>query len=186
MSESADNSGLQHPVPQNVIEVEFKLFGSFTLKQFGKILFGSLGAIALFPTPLPFYVKFPLMFLSIALGVGTALNPFLGKWLKNYVKAMIVSPRYVWIKKVSTPESLRTKSPEQVAADQARAKQSSGPNRAVDLSDISLDRVLSSLSSGEKQAPKAEESDIIELAGNDSFGNVRTGNLNRLLSLIHI
>lgn len=99
----------QHPVPQNVIEVEFKLFGSFTLKQFSKILIGVLIGTVIFVLPLPAIVKFPLSGTSIILGLGMAITPALGTWLSGFVKAMFISPRYVWIREVRPPDILKAK-----------------------------------------------------------------------------
>lgn len=99
----------QHPVPQNVIEVEFKLFGSFTLKQFSKILIGGVVGVVIFLLPLPGIIKLPLSALSVLLGLGMAIAPNLGTWLAGFTKAMFVSPRYVWIREASPPDILKAK-----------------------------------------------------------------------------
>lgn len=99
----------QHPVPQNVIEVEFKLFGSFTLKQFSKILIGALIGTIIFVLPIPGIIKLPLSFISVVLGLGMAITPALGTWLSGFTKAMFVSPRYVWIREVAPPDILKAK-----------------------------------------------------------------------------
>jgi len=99
----------QHPVPQNVIEVEFKLFGSFTLKQFSKILIGALIGTVVFILPLPGIIKIPISGLCFILGIGMAVTPALGTWLSGFLKAMFVSPRYVWIRDVRPLDILRAK-----------------------------------------------------------------------------
>lgn len=99
----------QHPVPQNVIEVEFKLFGSFTLKQFSKILIGALIGVVVFLLPLPGIIKYPISALCVLFGLGMAVAPNLGTWLGGFVKAMFVSPRYVWIREAQPPDILRAK-----------------------------------------------------------------------------
>ena len=99
----------QHPVPQNVIEVEFKLFGSFTLKQFSKILIGALAGVVFFVLPIPAIIKYPLSFVSIVLGIGMAVTPALGTWLSGFVKSLFVSPRYVWIREATPPDILKAK-----------------------------------------------------------------------------
>lgn len=99
----------QHPVPQNVIEVEFKLFGSFTLKQFSKILIGALAGLIFFFLPLPVIIKYPLAGISVLLGIGMAIIPALGTWLSGFVRAMFVSPRYVWIRSANPPDILKAK-----------------------------------------------------------------------------
>jgi hypothetical protein len=99
----------QHPVPQNVIEVEFKLFGSFTLKQFSKMLIGAIVGTVIFLLPLPGIIKYPIAAASVLTGLGMAITPALGTWLTGFVKAMFVSPRYVWIREVSPPDILKAK-----------------------------------------------------------------------------
>lgn len=130
----------QHPVPQNVIDVEFKLFGSFTLKQFAKILFGCLGAFVLFLTPIPDLVKLPLMVAIVILGFGLAIVPNLGVWLMGYLKAIFVSPRYVWVRETRTPELLQSKQSSKTSNTQNVAK--STANKKVDISEIDLGQLF--------------------------------------------
>jgi hypothetical protein len=99
-----------HPVPQNILDIEFKLFGAFTLSQFGKILIGCMGGVAIFfllnINPL---VKIPLILISVGTGVLMAIIPNFGTWLGGFIKALFISPRYVWVKETSTPELLQRK-----------------------------------------------------------------------------
>ncbi len=98
-----------HPVPQNIIDVEFKLFGAFTLKQFGKILIGCLVGVGVYFIPLiPLIVKVPLIFIAIAVGLLMAIIPNFGTWFGGFIKALIVAPRYVWVKEKATPDILKT------------------------------------------------------------------------------
>lgn len=95
-----------HPVPQNIIDVEFKLFGSFTLKQFSKILVGCLIGVGIFFININPIIKFPIIFLIVVLGFGLAIVPNLGIWMIGFIKTIFVSPRYVWSKRPTIPELL--------------------------------------------------------------------------------
>ena len=97
----------QHPVPQNVMEVEFKLIGDLTIRQFTYlVLFGGFsGATAYSSIPLIF--KWPLFGLLVLMGLGFAFFPLndipLDKWFVNYVKA-ITKPRLrVWKHSINIP-----------------------------------------------------------------------------------
>lgn len=98
-----------HPVPQNIIDVEFKLFGSFTLSQFAKILVGSLIGVGIFFLNFNPLIKFPLIGIVVVLGFGLAIVPNLGVLLKGLLRSVFISPRYVWIKTPSIPELLMPK-----------------------------------------------------------------------------
>lgn len=130
----------QHPVPQNILEVEFKLFGSFTLKQFSKILFGCLAALMMYFLPIPEILKFPGMAIAVILGISLAVMPNLGVWIAGYLKALFISPRYVWKKETVTPEILKTSTKRAVVN---RQQVNSAQNqRKVNLSEISLNELF--------------------------------------------
>jgi hypothetical protein len=63
------------PVPKNVLDVEFKLFGALTVKQFFKVLAGCVGGVLFFLLPVNILIRIPLMAGSVILGVGAALLP---------------------------------------------------------------------------------------------------------------
>ncbi|MDQ6985348.1 MAG: carboxypeptidase-like regulatory domain-containing protein [Candidatus Dojkabacteria bacterium] len=179
MADSND-TGLQHPVPQNVIEIDFKLFGSFSLKQFSKVLFGALSALGLYLLPLPLYLKFPFMIGSVVLGVGSALVPKFSTWVSQYLKALFISPRYVWKKKSRAPEVL-TANPKANLRNEINVN-SAKNNDKIDLSEISLGKLLSSVSTTKKNTKDPNvENDLRELAGKSSSGSSRSSNLSRIL-----
>jgi hypothetical protein len=95
-----------HPVPQNFLSTEFKLFGAFTLKQFVRILLGILMAIGIFIININILVKLPLIAAALGIGVMTAIIPGFEKWVFGYIKAIFVSPRYVWQKQKVAPDIL--------------------------------------------------------------------------------
>ncbi|MBL8014950.1 MAG: carboxypeptidase regulatory-like domain-containing protein [Candidatus Doudnabacteria bacterium] len=96
----------QHPIPKNVLTVEFKLFGALSVRQFMRVLIGGLIALGLYVLPLHPLIKFPGIIISIAVGVGSALVPGFDVRLFALLKAVFVSPRYVWRKQVRVPEVL--------------------------------------------------------------------------------
>lgn len=98
------------------MDVEFKLFGSLTVKQFGYIVAG--GLLALF-----FYFVFKeigsmllawiFIFLSVVLGLSLALirindQPF-EVWLGNFLAAMFTSQKRVWKKEKKESAALSGK-----------------------------------------------------------------------------
>ena len=131
----------QHPVPQNIIEVEFKLFGSFTLVQFGKMLAGGLIALLIFTLNIPAIIKFPLCFISVILGIGLAIVPNLGTWLNGFFKAIFFSPRYVWMKEPETPELLKQKQA-QKASDPNQKISGTKVKKKVDIEDVSMEELF--------------------------------------------
>lgn len=129
----------QLPVPKNVLDVEFKLFGSLTVKQFLKVLAGCLIALGLFLVPgLHPIIKIPGMGISLVVGVGSALLPSFEVKLIALMRAVFVSPRYVWRKEAEVPEVLAKKS--QTSASSIDAQKQADSR---DPDDITIDQVLS-------------------------------------------
>lgn len=97
----------QHPVPQNVMEVEFKLIGDLTIRQFTYLLIFGILSFLVGYSALPGIFKWPLLLILILMGLGFAFFPLndipLDKWFVNYVKA-ITKPRFrVWKHVKNTP-----------------------------------------------------------------------------------
>jgi len=96
-----------HPVPQNIIDVEFKLFGSFSLRQFGQILIGCMVAVIVYFIPIiPFIIKVPVILIAVVSGLLSAVIPSFGTWMLGFAKALIVDPRYVWVKEPARSDIL--------------------------------------------------------------------------------
>lgn len=97
----------QHPVPQNVTSYQFRLVGNMTLKQFFELAGGIIIALLLYYTNLPTILKWPLLILSVAGGVGIAFVPFeerpLDQWLRAYLKAIYQPTQFVWRKHSHLP-----------------------------------------------------------------------------------
>lgn len=101
----------RHAVPQNILDVEFKLFGALTVKQFINLAICSVIALIFYTLPLPDLVKWPLVIFFVVLGVALALFTVNGipftTWLSNFVLAMLTSQTRVWKKSASTPDMLK-------------------------------------------------------------------------------
>ncbi|MCX8035267.1 MAG: PrgI family protein [Candidatus Dojkabacteria bacterium] len=90
------------PVPQNIMQVELKLFDLFTVKQFitaAIVGFICIGLFLLLPSPYNIYI--PLVIGIIAIIV--IFVPFNGEpfevFVSNYLEAMVSPQRRVWHKK---------------------------------------------------------------------------------------
>lgn len=102
-----ESANTQHPVPQNVMDVEFKLIGDLTIRQFSYLLIFGVLVFIVYNIHLPFIFSYPIMGVLILAGVGFAFIPLndisLDKWAFNYYRA-ITSPRIrVWKHKDRIP-----------------------------------------------------------------------------------
>lgn len=103
----------KHAIPQNIMEVEFKLFGSLTIRQFVSLAGGITGAVIIYFIGLPIFVSWPLMLFSVILGMSmsfvTINGQSFGRWFTNFVLALFTSQRYIWRRTPRTPKSLKAK-----------------------------------------------------------------------------
>jgi hypothetical protein len=150
-----------HPVPQDILNTEFKLFGSFTLKQFLKLVMGCLMALFFFLINIPAIIKWPLIGISILLGVALAIVPRFGVWLGNYLKAIFITPRYVWMQTNQPPELLTAKTAKK--NDKSQKVSSTKSKKKVNLDEISLERLLATKDDPRKSTPLPQGEDADEL-----------------------
>jgi hypothetical protein len=95
----------QHPIPQNVLDVEFKLFTKFTLKEFAYIAIGvSLGGIFLYYTSkgsVPGIIGIPIFVISSSIGTVLGLVPIndqpADKFISNFFTAINKPTQRVWL-----------------------------------------------------------------------------------------
>jgi len=139
-----------HPVPQNILDVEFKLFGAFTLKQFGKILAGCLIGIGIFLININILIKIPLVIISVFGGILLAIIPNFGVWLEGFLKALFISPRYVWEKKTQTPEILSNQAAV-VNVEKDRNIESSLNKKKLDINELPLDKLFGTQAEGKRE-----------------------------------
>jgi hypothetical protein len=98
----------QHAVPQNIMDVEFKLIGDLTMRQFIYILvFALMAYMARLSVPQPFTWFFVV---GIALaGLALAFIPIedrgLDEWAVNFVKAIYSPTERIWRKRTRLPQA---------------------------------------------------------------------------------
>ncbi|MCX6783868.1 MAG: carboxypeptidase regulatory-like domain-containing protein [candidate division WWE3 bacterium] len=104
------SSSKQHPVPQNIMSVEFKLIGSMTVRQFVYAATGVVGAYAVYSSHLVFIFKWPLVALISLGGLAFAFVPFenrgLDVWIRNFWKAISSPTLRAWKKEPLAPKFL--------------------------------------------------------------------------------
>ncbi len=97
----------QHAIPQNVLDVEFKLFTKFTLKEFSYLAIGvGFGGLMLYLTvggDIPKIIGIPTFILSSLAGIFLALVPIndqsADKFIQSYIRAITNPTQRVWISK---------------------------------------------------------------------------------------
>jgi hypothetical protein len=97
----------QHPIPQNILDVEFKLFTKFTLKEFGYLALGiGLGGVFLYLVAsdnFPAVIGVPIFIISSIAGIILGLVPINDQdadlFIKNYVTAITSPTQRVWMDK---------------------------------------------------------------------------------------
>jgi len=97
----------QHPVPQNVMDVEFRVIGDLTIRQLMYLFAGMVTVYLFYKTGLPTFWKYIFISISGALSIAVAFIPIqergLDKWLVSFIKAMIAPTQMVWRKTYSPP-----------------------------------------------------------------------------------
>lgn len=105
-SESQKTYYSQHPVPQHVLGVEFKLVGGLTIKQFGYAGGSIVLAYLTYASILPPIFKIPLAIFIAILGLSIAFLPVnersMDEYLKNFLIAITSPTERVWIKQPAT------------------------------------------------------------------------------------
>ncbi len=90
----------QHPLPQDISSYRFRLIGDMTIKQFASLAGCIILAIIAYSFPLPFFFKYPLVFMFILLGVGMAFIPVQGRsldvWIIAFIKSIYSPTQYTW------------------------------------------------------------------------------------------
>ncbi len=90
----------QHPLPQDISSYRFRLIGDMTIKQFGMLAAGIILAILFYSSPLPFFFKYPISFIFLVLGIGSAFVPVQGRpldqWILAFIKSIYAPTQYTW------------------------------------------------------------------------------------------
>lgn len=95
----------QHPIPHNVLDVEFKLFTQFTLKEFAYLAAGILGGsiflLLNYHVGLPGMIAWPAFLLLSGVGAFFALVPIndqnADEFVKNYFLAINKPTQRTWL-----------------------------------------------------------------------------------------
>ncbi|KKR05584.1 MAG: hypothetical protein UT34_C0002G0091 [candidate division WS6 bacterium GW2011_GWF2_39_15] len=94
----------QHPIPQNILDIEFKLFTRFTVREFVYMAVGiGFGGIFLYfftKGQLPGIIAIPIFLVSSGIGLFLGLVPIndqkADSFLKNYIVAITNPTQRVW------------------------------------------------------------------------------------------
>ncbi len=101
------NAGRKHPVPQNVMDVEFKVVGDLTVRQVMYLFVGAFLMYVFYRMGLPFFWKWLFVIGIGALSVAVAFIPVqergLDKWLVSFVTALRNPTQRVWKKSHNPP-----------------------------------------------------------------------------------
>jgi len=101
----------RHSVPQNIMDVQFKLFGAFNMKQFGFLAGGFVVSLIIYFLRMPALLKIILIGISASMGLVLAIVKINGQasevFIKNYIIALFNSQERIWKKTESTPDVLK-------------------------------------------------------------------------------
>ena len=99
----------QHPVPQNIMDVEFKIIGELTMRQFFYLLIFCGLAYGVFQFVNSPIFKWPLILLFVLTGVALAFVPLqersLDEWVVNFFKAIYAPNQKIWRKETTIPSA---------------------------------------------------------------------------------
>ena len=98
----------QHAVPQNIMDVEFKLIGDLTMRQFFYLLVTGIFAYAAFAL-LDTFLKWFIVLGAAGLGIVLAFIPIedrgLDEWITNFFKAIYLPNQRIWKKDPVIPSA---------------------------------------------------------------------------------
>ena len=97
----------QHAIPQNILDIEFKLFTKFTLKEFAYLAIGlAVGGIMIYLVVsdiIPALLGIPVFVVSAGTGAFLGLVPINDQdadiFIKNYITAITNPTQRVWLNK---------------------------------------------------------------------------------------
>lgn len=99
----------RHAVPQNIMDVQFKLIGDLTMRQFFYLLIFFVIAYLAFISSIPALFRWPIIIISIGLGLGFAFVPLedrgLDEWIVSFFKAVYGYNQMIWKKEPAPPSA---------------------------------------------------------------------------------
>lgn len=97
-----------HPLPQDITGYQFHIIGNMTLKQFAEVGVGVFIAFLFYTTNLAMIIKWPLIGLSVGLGVIAAFVPIeerpFDQWISSFFKAIYKPTKFFWKKDPKIPD----------------------------------------------------------------------------------
>jgi len=100
----------QHPIPQNFMDVEFKIVGDFTVRQFTYLCGTGLPMYLIYNTPIQGFVKTVVLIILGLLGFLLVFVPIddrsMDVWIVNFFKSVYSDNRRVWRKTPIIPKTL--------------------------------------------------------------------------------
>lgn len=130
------------------MDVEFKLFGELTIRQFGYVAGGALVAFVCYVSfaDIPL-IRWPLVVFFGILGIMLAVfkvndRPF-EIWLANFIFALFTSQRRIWKKSAKTPEILRSMSVNSVSKGNSNVSINRAPLSSVYVPTEEVDENIS-------------------------------------------
>jgi len=119
------------------MQVEFKLFGSLTVKQFVSLSGGIVIAAIIYFIGLPAILGWPLIALSVIIGFAMTFvtvngQPF-SRWFGNFLSAMFSSQKYVWRKGAQTPRALKGGAKKTQTSDKVSRKKELGVTPIIEV-----------------------------------------------------
>ncbi|MGI5897990.1 MAG: PrgI family protein [Candidatus Dojkabacteria bacterium] len=105
----------QHAIPQNVLDVEFKLFTKFTLKEFAYLAvgvgFGGLMIYLVVSNIIPALLGVPVCIVSSTIGIILGLVPIndqdADKFIQSYITAINNPTQRTWLNKEMKEERIK-------------------------------------------------------------------------------
>lgn len=95
----------QHPVPQNISSYQFRLVGDMTLKQFFQLAAGAGVGLLIYGSPLPGFIKWPLVIFCVLTGAAFAFLPIqdrpLSQWLIAFFRSIYSPTIFTWDRSVA-------------------------------------------------------------------------------------
>ena len=100
----------QHPIPQNFMDVEFKIVGDFTVRQFIYLCATGLPTYLIYQAPIQGFLKAVGVLVFGLLGIVLVFVPIDDRsadvWIVNFFRAVYGNNRRVWRKTPKVPKTL--------------------------------------------------------------------------------
>jgi hypothetical protein len=100
----------QHPIPQNFMDVEFKIVGDFTVRQFTYLCITGFPMYLIYNSPIQSFLKTILLIVLGLLGFMLVFVPIddrsMDVWIVNFFKSVYSNNRRTWRKTPVIPKTL--------------------------------------------------------------------------------